>query len=470
MSGDVSEDDLVSQDPNEHLAWILDELVPLLREAGAANRRDELATEEALGTVLAEDARSAHPLPLWTNSAMDGYAVRSADVRGASPEAPVELRVLGEIAAGSSWDPPLAPGEAVRIMTGAPVPGAADAIVRVERTAGGWADGIVRVVAEVVPGTDLRFSGEDLATGSLVARAGDQLTAPRASALVAAGVSRVRVHPALRVAVIVTGAELQAPSSAASRFGDASVRGMIPESNSLLIRGLLEECGIRAPHIEHCPDDAAVLRARLDALAGSADVIITTGGIGPGTHDVVGAVLDGETEVRTVHLAMRPGKHQRAGRLAGGAGIFALPGNPVSAAVAFELFVRPALRAMQGIMRPLRPRLAARAAVGWRGSAGSLQVLPVRFETVPDRPEPRAADRGDGPSDDALSFGAGLLSFDSDALSGGGGELRCTPAVHARRVSHSVGGFGAAEGYALVGAGRGDIAFGELVTVIRTSE
>jgi len=158
--------------------------------------------------------------------------------------------------------------------------------------------------------------------------------------------------------------------------------------------------------------------------------------------------------VRAVRLALRPAKHQRAGRLPGGAFIFALPGNPVSAAVSFELFVRPALRAMQGDSQVHRPRLAARAEVGWRGRVGSLQVLPVRCTAL---------------GGEALGDRGADLAGDEYAVGGAPG-LRCAPAVHSRRISHSVGGFGIADGYALVGPERGDVAAGELVTVIRTTE
>lgn len=431
--------------PAEHLEWVLASLVPL--EA----RR--LALEAAVGTVLAEDARAAHPLPLWANSAMDGYAVRAADTAGAGADRPARLTVLGEVAAGSPWDPPLAPGECVRIMTGAPLPTAADAVVRVEATLGdrshagpgfaagpaanvpdrgalAWADHEVRVTAAVAPGKDVRSRGEDLAAGALVARAGDRLTAARASALAAAGIAEVLVREAPRVAVLVTGAELQA-------MGAQLTRGQIPESNSLLMRGLLLEAGIPAVHVERCPDDEASVRARLTALGASHDLIVTTGGVGPGTRDVMRIVLDGEPDVRAVRMAVRPGQPQCAGRLRAGAWIFALPGNPVSAAVSFELFVRPALLALQGCAVVERQRLTATAAVPWRGATGRLQVLPVRFLD----PDPAAAD-----------------------LPG----LRCIPAVHSRRVSHSVGGFGAAEGYALVGPETSDVAAGDRVTVIRT--
>ncbi|MGP9488745.1 molybdopterin molybdotransferase MoeA [Glutamicibacter sp. AOP38-B1-38] len=405
--------------PAEHLAWILDRITLV------ATRTVGLA--EARGTVLAEDVFAAHSLPLWENSAMDGYAVRSCDTSNASWQQPIVLKVMGEVAAGSSWDAPLEPGQAVRIMTGAPIPSRADAVVRVESTIGDqgestWAEELVRVFKPVQPGQEIRAHGEDLARGALVARAGDQLTAVRLSALAAAGIAKVLVRRAPRVAVLVTGAELQP-------LGAELTRGQIPESNSLLIGGLLAEAGIVEVSVQHCPDEAAEVTQRLAELGSSYDAIVSTGGVGPGTRDVMRLALADEAEVRAVRLDARPGQPQCTGRLAAGAFVFALPGNPVSAAVGFELFVIPALRAMQGHTVSERPRLTATAGTGWRGFTGKLQVLPVEFEH--------------------------------------GQSLRCYPVVHSKRVSHSVGGFGAAQGYALVEPERGDIAEGDSVQVIR---
>ena len=433
--------------PETHLAWILEQVTPVQTE--------RLPLAAALGRVLAEPAHAAHALPLWPNSAMDGYALRAADTAGARAASPAKLTVLGEVAAGSAWDPPLAAGECVRIMTGAPLPSSADAVARVEATVGdraaegdqtsdpdraarAWADREVQVIAQIEPGTDVRSAGEDLAVGDLVAEAGAAVTASRASAIAAAGVAQVRVYRAPRVAVLVTGAELRP-------VGSRLERGQIVESNSLLVGGLLAELGLTDVHIEHCVDDVAAVRSRLQDLGARYDAIISTGGVGPGTRDVMRIALENEPGVRAVRVAVRPGQPQCTGRIEAGAMVFALPGNPVSAAVSFELFVRPALRAMQGAADTSRQRLTAFAAVGWRGAAGRLQVLPVRFVDVG-----AAGNTGEpGESDET------------------GAALWCAPVVHAKRVSHSVGGFGAAEGYALVGPETGDVTRGDRVTVVR---
>lgn len=402
----------------EHLAWILAAVRPLPERA--------VPLRDAHGLTLAGTVHARHALPLWDNSAMDGYALRSADVAEASERDPVELRVVGEVAAGSGADPGIVPGTAVRIMTGAPVPSDADAVVPVESTRGDhsgdpWADRAVRVLAQAPAGANIRRRGEDVEAGREIARAGQPLGAARLAALAAAGVERVSVRGLPRVAVLATGSELRGA-------GEPLERGQIPESNSLLIAGLLRELGIEPVAVERSDDDAAGLSRRLRELGPRCDVIVTTGGVGPGRHDVVRIALEGETGVRAVRVAVRPGQPQCAGRLASGAFVFALPGNPVSAAVSFELFVRPALLAVQGRGELQRLRVPARTATGWRGAAGRLQVLPV-------------------------------------VVAQEAGGLVCAPAVDPRGVSHAVGGHGGANGYALVPPERGDVAPGETVSV-----
>ncbi|WP_336658671.1 molybdopterin molybdotransferase MoeA [Leucobacter sp. USHLN153] len=403
----------------EHLAWILERIGSLAER--------ELPLSEASGLVLARDAAALCDLPLWANSAMDGYALRAGDVRGADASRPVPLRVVGEVAAGSAENPAIGAGEAVRIMTGAPLPSDADAVIPVERTRGDadgdpWARAEVVVLAEIAAGANVRRRGEDTRAGDVLARAGETLSAARAAALAAAGVSRVAIRPRPRMAVLVTGSELRGP-------GEPLQRGQIPESNSTLIAGLLRENGVSADVLPVSRDDAAALHVQLGELSETYDVIVTTGGVGPGRHDIVRIAVADEPDVRAVRVAVRPGQPQCTGRLRGGAWIFALPGNPVSAAVSFELFVRPALRQLQGCREVERLRLPAVAAEGWRGAAGRLQVLPVRVVR-------------------------------------GAAGLECRPAVDPRGVSHAVGSHGSSDGYALVGADRGDVAAGDIVDVV----
>lgn len=367
------------------------------------------------GRYLAQDVHTAHPLPLWANSAMDGYAVRSLDTLGA----PVELEVVGVVPAGSSEDPRLLPGQTVRIMTGAPLPTDADAVVKVEDT-NGFEAHRARINVEISAGKNVRMRGEDRDAGALVARAGEQLTAARLSAAAAAGAVRLSVRRSPKVAVLVTGAELKAP-------GQELGRGQIPESNSLLISGLLVESGITAATVKHCVDEPETVSQVLAELAATHDAVISTGGVGPGEYDVMRQVLADEPGVQSVRVRLRPGAPQCAGRMQAGAMIFALPGNPVSAAVGFELFARPALRAMQGAAELARPVLRSQAVLGWKSPADRLQVLPVVFDE---------------------NFG-------------------CAPAVKASQISHSVGGFGSAQGYALIPQGIDRVEPGDSVEVIR---
>ena len=405
----------------EHLAWILARVPRLPVEI--------LPVREAGGLTLAERAVAANALPLWDNSAMDGYALRAADLAGAGPESPRALRIVGEVAAGSSSDPAIDSGSAVRIMTGAPVPSDADTVVPVELTRGdredqgdAWAEKTVLVLEAVAAGANVRRAGEDAQAGSVLGAAGEPLGPARLAALAAAGVASVSVRPRPRVAVVATGSEL-IPA------GRPLERGQIPESNSLLLSQLLTDAGADVVTVEVRDDDAVALAGRLSALAADCDVIVTTGGVGPGRHDIVRIALESEPGVRAVRVAVRPGQPQCAGQLAAGAFVFALPGNPVSAAVSFELFVRPALLAMQGRSQFMRLRIPATAEVSWQGPSGRLQVLPVRIS--------------DGPR-----------------------GLTCRPAVDPRGVSHAVGGHGSADGYALVEPERGDVAQGETVDVI----
>lgn len=406
--------------PEQHREWILGE-IPLLPIENRAIR-------DGLGLTLAAEVRAVNDLPLWDNSAMDGYAVRGEDVDGAAEDAPVFLDIVGEVPAGSAEDPGLPRGTAVRIMTGAPLPTAADTVVRMEDTEsetgarGEWAAERVGIRAVPEPGANVRKRGEDTSAGAVIASAGELLGAQRLAALAAAGVAEVPVRRRPRVAVIATGSELAGP-------GEPLVRGQIPESNSVLLAGLVEAAGADLVSVEVSADDAEAFASRIAGLAGACDVIVTSGGVGPGRHDIVRIALEDEPGVRSVRVAVRPGQPQCVGSLRSGGWIFALPGNPVSAAVSFELFVRPALLHMQGRTRTARLRVPAIAEREWRGVTGRLQVLPVRVT-------------------------------ESDA------GLTCRPAVDPRGVSHAVGGHGSADGYALVGPERGDVAAGETVDVI----
>lgn len=322
----------------------------------------------AAGHVLARDVRTDAPLPPWDNSAMDGYAVRAADVAGAGPAGPVVLRVVADLPAGSADAPVVGPGEAARIMTGAPVPPGADAVVPVEDTDGGT--GVVEVRSPARPGAHVRRAGEDARAGDVVLAAGALLAERRVGAVAAAGAGAVTVHRRPRVLVLATGSELVAP-------GEPRARGQIPDSNSFLLATAVADAGCEVLRLRPVPDDAALLRGVLAEHEAGVDAVITAGGVSVGAYDVVKEALTGWGEVEFVAVAMQPGKPQGLGRLPGGTPVYCLPGNPVSVFVSFEVLVRPALLRMRGLAVVDRPTVRAVVEDGWRTPPGRAQYMPV---------------------------------------------------------------------------------------------
>lgn len=324
----------------------------------------------ALGRILREPVLSAVDLPLFDNSAMDGFAVRFDDVAHASASSPTALEVVADMPAGSPADPAFGSGQAVRIMTGAAVPADADTIVPFEDTEGGLADsmGGIRIVsAPRARGQHIRPQGEECRAGDEILPAGTEMGGRQLAAAAAAGVQQVVASRAPRVAVISTGDELRQP-------GEELARGQIPESNSTLLEGLCRENGAEVVLRTSVTDDGNGLRAALaDAVAMGADVVITSGGVSEGAYEVVKQVA----RMQFDKVAMQPGKPQGFGSDADGPLLFGLPGNPVSVAVSFEVFVRPALRAMQGATE--LDRLVVRLPVveAWRTPAGRQQYRPV---------------------------------------------------------------------------------------------
>ena len=308
----------------------------------------DLSLAEAFGAVLAQDVTAQWALPAFDNSAMDGYAVRSADVAGA----PVTLPVDGEIAAGDTGARELAPGTCIRIMTGAALPAGADAVVPVELTDAGTE--VVQIREPVAAGASVRRRGGDALPGDLLLAQGAKIGAVQLGLLAAAGLDAVSGRPRPRVTVISTGDELVEP-------GQPLLPGQIWESNSVMLAAAARQAGCTVTRYPVVRDDAdAVLAAVQDAMAG-ADLLVTSGGVSMGAeHDVVKAALSKLGTVRFRQVAMQPGMPQGFGLVGGGVPIFTLPGNPVSAYVSFQLFVAPALDAFQ----TLHPkRIAFRQAV-----------------------------------------------------------------------------------------------------------
>lgn len=327
-----------------------------------------LAPGDALGLALATDVVAALSLPGFDNSAMDGFAALATDIATASAEHPVTLPVTDDIPAGRTDTQPLKPGTAQRIMTGAPLPPGATTVVPVESTDADFATSAeqVQIRAATRDGQHIRRAGEDVAAGTTVLRAGQLLT-PAALGLVAAlGLAEVSVLPRPRVLVMSTGSELVAP-------GTPLLPGQIYESNAVMLAAAVRDAGAEVIASVMVGDDVAAFRAALEAHAGQADLIITTGGVSAGAYEVVKDALAGSenSTVEFTKVAMQPGMPQGCGRV-GGVPIVTLPGNPVSALVSFEVFLRPPLRAAMGLPAD-RPRITATLAEDLTSPAGKRQ-------------------------------------------------------------------------------------------------
>ncbi len=344
---------------DQHLADVLEAVHPLPPLP--------LPLADAHGCTLAENVLAAAPVPGFDNSAMDGYAVRLADVASASQTSPVTLPVVGDIAAGSNTGISIQPGFCARIMTGAPIPPGADAIVQLE-----WTDGGVRsVVIRQAPRLHqhIRRAGEDLAQGALVLPAGTYLGAAQIGLLAATGRASALCRPRPRVVIVSTGTELV-------DVGEAAGPGQLPDSNSHMLTAACKEAGAIAYRVGRVPDDPALLLETLEDHLIRADLLITTGGVSVGAYDVVKEVLSRLGTVSFDKVAMQPGMPQGFGVLgAERIPILTLPGNPVSAMVSFEIFVRPALRRMLGAESLLRPQVTAEVSEAMTSPAGRRSFL-----------------------------------------------------------------------------------------------
>ena len=324
---------------------------------------------DAQGCVLAQDVTSRVPLPGFRNSAMDGYAVHAADVAGAGATVPVILPVAGDIAAGNTEALRLAPGQSMRIMTGAPMPEGADAVVPVEDTDSGLNRVTISAGAHV--GKHVREAGEDVAAGSLVMTGGTRLEPRQIALLAAVGTGQVTVTPRPRVVVISTGDELIEP-------GTRPGFGQVVDSNSLMLTAAVRALGCIPVRVGCVRDDAETFRSTIEAQIRRADAVITTGGVSMGAYDTVKEVLSTVGTMRFDKVAMQPGMPQGFGVLGEHRiPVFTLPGNPVSAMVSFEVFVAPALRLMAGRPQEETPLVTAVAAEAWTAPAGKVQFARV---------------------------------------------------------------------------------------------
>ncbi|HEX3394253.1 MAG TPA: gephyrin-like molybdotransferase Glp [Acidimicrobiales bacterium] len=306
-----------------------------------------LRLQDALGCVAAEVVVAGEDVPPFANTAMDGYAVRAADTENA----PVRLHVVATLAAGSTPDTEVGPGQAVRIMTGAPMPLGADAVVMVERTRPVDDGAGVVIEATAGPGDHVRGPGEDLRRGQALFESGTVLTPAHLGVLASVGRDLVSVVPPARVGVLSTGDELVA--------GGGPLRpGQIRDSNRPTLLALTAQAGCRPVDLGLVGDDEAALAEAVTRGVDTCDALVTSGGVSVGDFDYVKAVLDRLGDMKWWQVAVRPAKPLAFG-LIGSTPVFGLPGNPVSSTVSFELFARPALRQMMGHTVVDRPRVTA---------------------------------------------------------------------------------------------------------------
>lgn len=359
----------------------------------------ELNLLDAQGCVLVEDVTVPVSLPPFDNSSMDGYAVRVADIAGASEEYPASLEVVGDVAAGAADLPHVGPGQAARIMTGAPLPPGAETVVPVEWTDGGLgegraagmrarslapegATGQVGVHRPAPARAHVRAQGSDVRAGDRVLEAGTVLGPPQISLLAAVGRGTVRVRPRPRLVVLSTGSELVQPDEPLGP-------GQIYDSNSFALTAAARDAGAIAYRVGAVADDAETLRDTIEDQLVRADLMVTSGGVSVGAYDVVKEALShaGDEDepgsgVEFRRLAMQPGKPQGFGSIGPDhTPLLALPGNPVSSYVSFELFVRPAIRALMGLEDVHRPRVRAelRAEKALTSPKGRRQFLRGRY-------------------------------------------------------------------------------------------
>jgi molybdopterin molybdotransferase len=349
---------------------------------------ETVALDEAVGRVLAEPLASRLTVPPWDNSAMDGFAVRSADTAGARADHAVTLDVVGEVAAGQEPGGPVLPGTAMRILTGAIMPAGADAVVPVELTdtpAGpGPLPEAVTIRRAGSPGENVRRAGSDVRAGAPILEAGAAIRPAALAVLAATGWEAVPVRRRPRVAVLATGDELVP-------VGRPLDRANIYDSNSPMLAAQVRLAGGEARRLGTTRDNLADVVAALAPALSWADLVVVSGGVSVGAHDVVKQAFGELGRVDLWRVAVQPGKplaFGRARRKGGGEVLlFGLPGNPVSSFVTFELFVRPVLRKLSGEKDPLgRPRRAARLAEPATKAPGRRAFLRVRLAPDPDRP------------------------------------------------------------------------------------
>lgn len=361
---------------SDHLSRVLDTAHPLPPL--------EVRLADAVGCVLAHDVRSEIDVPSRDLAGQDGYAVRSRDVEGAGPGRPVELRVLDEVRAGASNPGALVDLTAMKIASGAPLAAGADAVVPLDDTDRGQA--VVQVFSGVRAGANIRHAAGDVSEGEVVLRAGVRIDARHIALLAGIGQNRVSVHPRPRVVVVSVGDELIEPGRTGS---DSSVF----DANGHALATAVQAAGGSTFRVAAVPDERTELRETLEDQLVRADLIITTGGLSYGANDTVKDVLSPLGTVRFDNVLISPGRQFGVGEFEDSTPILCLPGDPVSAQIGFEVFVRPALLMMAGYAEIYRPTVPAKLTAAWRSPAGRREFVPAvlsgrpgNYEVTPTGP------------------------------------------------------------------------------------
>lgn len=350
----------------DHLAYLLS----LVKELPPFGQH----VSDSLGLSLCENIVADIDVPQFDNSAMDGYAVRFEDIADATPDQPVTLAVVGNIPAGQVAEDELSPGTAMKIMTGAPVPVGADTVVKIEDTDGGDTDVQIRQVPKF--GANIRARGEDIADGTPLLSAGDVIGPRTVGLLTTIGIDTVLVRPRPRVVVLSTGSELVAPGL------ELTKPGQIYDSNSFLLAAAAQRAGAQVFRVPAVSDDPDELRRVITDQLVRADLIVTTGGVSMGDFDVVKEVVPELGLTDFAKVAMQPGKPQGFGLIGEDeTPMVMLPGNPVSAFVSFEVFVRPLIRKLMGVRPLVRPTVSATVTAGMKSAPGKRQFARGIVET-----------------------------------------------------------------------------------------
>ena len=351
------------------------EAIQIVQEQTQALQPEAVPLTAALGRCLAQDIIADSDLPPFNRAQMDGYAVRATDIQTATPESPSRLRVTGESAAGRGWHNEMRSGEAVRIMTGAPVPAGADSVQQVELTRELDSSGVVEILHAVETGRSIVPRGTEIKKGETVLRSGEHLNAAMTAVLASFGYAEVRVRRRPRAAVLATGTELV-------RVNQKPGQDQIRDSNTYSLAAYAAQAGAYVECLPLAGDDTELLKEEIDQASRNSNLVVASGGVSMGVYDFTKAALkELDAEIFFERVALRPGKPTVFARLPNGTLVFGLPGNPVSVSVTFNLFARTAILAMQGAQKVTLEEHFARLERNVKGSEDRESYLPAFLKT-----------------------------------------------------------------------------------------